>query len=484
MSARRTSWVLVVLAACGPVELEAPAVASRHDGIIGGRASFRDPEVFGLDIRLPSGNYLCSGTLIAPRTILTAAHCVQPELSADGAVQPVIRVTNVANFDAARSSQFISATSIFYPPQFNLDQFKDGYDLAVLGLAREPFAPTKVWNTDSIDFLLHSGRTLRLVGYGEKRDDTGGSGIKRSVAGSPMADIRPFQFDFGSAGKSTCHGDSGGPAFIAFSDGVERTIGVTSGHTGGCGANFDTRVDFYQSTVRSWLAVTEAAACTADGRCNPSCGTPDPDCACRQDGVCTPGCAGASGDADCESTCGRDGLCSAFACPTPDPDCQVLGGPCGRAEHCGGRACITSPQHDDVTYCSRQCSATAACPSGFDCAAGQCQFTVLPVAAQYEPCTEGATFCGGPEYRCADAPTDSTPRCRHACFENDDCDPGSTCTTTLSDLAEGVCVANIALPVLAAEGPAFGCTTVGGPSLGLFALLGLLRRRVRSTSAR
>jgi V8-like Glu-specific endopeptidase len=475
--------LLVVVAGCGALENQAPTeVASRRDGIIGGRASFRDPEVFGLDISLPSGRYLCSGTLVAPRTILTAAHCVQPELGANGAVEPTIRVSNASNLYGTPSSQFIAVTSIFYPPEFNLDRFKDGYDIALLGLAKAPFAPTKKWNTDSIDFLLHSGRTLRLVGYGEKRDDTGGSGFKRVVDGVPMADIRPFQFDFGSAGKSTCHGDSGGPAFITFGDGVERTIGVTSGHTGGCGANFDTRVDFYQSTVRSWMAVTEAVSCGADGRCDSSCVPADPDCACQTDGVCTPGCAGAAGDADCQSTCGRDGICSAFACAAPDPDCQVLGGPCGRAEQCGGRVCLTSPQHDDVTYCSRQCSASAACPSGFDCVAGVCHFAMQPVAAQFEPCTVGVTFCGGPEYRCAAVASDSTPRCRHACFESDDCDPGSTCTTKLSALTEGVCVANITLPVLAAQGPAAGCEVAGGPAAWGLAVL-LLLRRLRATSA-
>ena len=66
--------------ACGPSELTDPAAqpaASQEDAIIGGTLAMGDPAVVAMAVR-SGGSYesICTGTLIAPKTVLTAAHCI------------------------------------------------------------------------------------------------------------------------------------------------------------------------------------------------------------------------------------------------------------------------------------------------------------------------------------------------------------------------------------------------------------------------
>src|SRR5262245_15530390 len=55
--------------------------------IIGGSDDTADPPVVGLCSHLPgqTQGFLCTSTLIAPRVLLTAAHCVAPSEVGDGA---------------------------------------------------------------------------------------------------------------------------------------------------------------------------------------------------------------------------------------------------------------------------------------------------------------------------------------------------------------------------------------------------------------
>jgi secreted trypsin-like serine protease len=75
-----------------------------------------------------------------------------------------------------------------------------------------------------------------------------GATIKREAAWA-INDVQPRLVTFSVPRKSTCKGDSGGPAFI-IEDGRLIQMAVTSGGELDCSAGFETRIDAFQP----WLA--------------------------------------------------------------------------------------------------------------------------------------------------------------------------------------------------------------------------------------
>jgi hypothetical protein len=198
----------------------------------------RDPLIYGGDPVEPGTwpavvavhtTKLCTGTLVAPNLVLTAAHCFEPT--------PVAPV-EIYFGDMEAGATVISSDDWGSHPDFCLPSVcgEDLHDFAWVKLPAnvggiEPIEP--ITNQDEFDEAMQVGRELTFVGFGQDEDKV--TGIKRVVVSSLTSfNESGREFRAGGAGKDTCMGDSGGPALVQLSSGQWRLAGVIS-RGGDCG---------------------------------------------------------------------------------------------------------------------------------------------------------------------------------------------------------------------------------------------------------
>lgn len=198
----------------------------------------------------------CSGTLIAPSTILTAAHCIKTY------GQRILRgemAATVGKFFSNPDEGPIRISGYAYPnsstgrPSFDSVSLRD--DIGLLYLSA-PFKSIKGFAARHLGSpgwpkLQSEGKSLTLVGYGLQRNESGGltdDGVKRYVT-IPFNGLSEttVSYTFQSAGGGACRGDSGGASYLTQ---ARLLAAVTSSGKRNCqGDGIQTRVDAY----RSWL---------------------------------------------------------------------------------------------------------------------------------------------------------------------------------------------------------------------------------------
>ena len=473
---RRLLLALTLVACSEPAPED---IGSTRQEIVGGVLDHWHQGVVGVGQR-GTGPF-CSGTIVSPRIILTAAHCgtsladidmvfVGDDLHFGGFVRVDQVIPHPSYFATATDDPFIAAHDL------TLLRVTDDLPGQATPLLRETM-------TNGPDFV---GPSFTFVGYGYTSGVLhAGFGVRRVATfpidvvgpadvGGSLGNINETLFYFQLAGKNTCNGDSGGPALIA-RGGVERQAGLSSSGDQNCVFDGDeARADapevqaFIQPTID---LLSGGDPCRADGVCNESCNQHhllvDPDCAekhCALDGVCALACV-APLDPDCASIavdrCGPDGVCNPSCAPL-DPDCQAL---CGREGHCV-TAC-DPPDPDCQGFCGDGIVQPGElCDDGNAVDGDGCDHDCKP------SCGNGVV---DPGEEC----DETSPTCRHCLrpFCGDGVvDPGEECddgNNVNGDGCSKVCQSEDP------SAPSSGCAVGGGPGGGggawLLALLLVIR---------
>jgi pancreatic elastase I len=262
-----------------------PATAAAASGdaqasIVGGRdASIAEfPSLAYIEAHQGSSGFACTGTVVSPRVVLTAAHCAED--IEHGTFTPpgqyAVATGTTSPGQSLRENVFkVVETHVF--PGFDPGKLRG--DAAILILDRPTAAPPIALAGAADAGLYAGGAAIQLAGWGLTNANS--VNAPESLRATTMV-VQPPAFckqkakryypefstteqfcalDVPAKKSGGCFGDSGGPGIGQRADGTPVELGVIS--TGGpfCNPKFPnvlTRVDTVSPWVAEWVAATEA----------------------------------------------------------------------------------------------------------------------------------------------------------------------------------------------------------------------------------
>jgi secreted trypsin-like serine protease len=221
----------VWLALAGLAGCTGAGVGESFRGIIGGAPSDENA-VMALAVRTDTGRvFLCSASVVAPRVLLTAAHCLVPAaLAGNGPVPNSLTFAVFPGQDIATAtpSSFLAVSEVHADPEFSPDSLQGGNDVGVVILEQPAGVPPLAVNRDPIPPSL-IGQPVRSIGYGlaESGDDMGVTAGLRREATLRVSSTSDLLLQLQAPEAGLCEGDSGGPTLADLGRG-RAIIGVAS----------------------------------------------------------------------------------------------------------------------------------------------------------------------------------------------------------------------------------------------------------------
>ncbi|HEY1285441.1 MAG TPA: serine protease [Solirubrobacterales bacterium] len=280
-------FVAASLAALGLLSATAVTQASAasptaHDSIVRGRpaaiAAF--PWLAHVDYSGEIDKFDCTGTVVAPRVVLTAGHCALTGTGHVAVAANYTVTTGVADLRDARGVNRSEVSQVLVFPKF--EPSRVSYDASLLILKAPVAAPALALASPEDAALRAPGVPVSIAGWGLtsaepprettvlheadseiKSDDFCHQQLRRILPIFSPASQLCIKSHPGPFFASLCHGDSGGPAFTRRPDGTPVQVGIISLGASNCGARHPqvlARVDRVSSWVREWIDAIEHGA--------------------------------------------------------------------------------------------------------------------------------------------------------------------------------------------------------------------------------